>query len=358
LPPSRAAIPFGAQLQAVQWQPQTQPTAGAQPAGAFTLSVIVPVLNEERGLAQLIARLEPVLMSTGADWEIIFVDDGSTDDTLLKLAELHDANARIKAISLSRNFGKEIAVAAGLSYAKSDAVILMDADLQHPPEMIPEFIADWRAGYDIVYGVRRDRYADSFARRMFARVFYKAFKLMSGTRLPKGAGDFRLLSHRAATALNRIGERARFNKGLYAWIGFKSKGIPFDVPERAAGGGSRWRLRPLARFALDGVASFSTVPLRVSSYLGLAISLFAFSYALAFAVKTLIFGADIKGFPTLVVSIMFFSGAQMISLGIIGEYLGRVYDEVKARPLFLVADELGLEGRVDAERMPAHPGAD
>ncbi len=224
--------------------------------------------------------------------------------------------------------------------------------------MIPDFIADWRAGYDIVYGVRRDRDADSFARRMFARVFYKTFKLMSGTRLPKGAGDFRLLSRRAATALNRIGERARFNKGLYAWIGFKSKGIPFDVPERAAGGGSRWRLRPLARFALDGVASFSTMPLRVSSYLGLAISLFAFSYALAFAVKTLIFGADIKGFPTLIVSIMFFSGAQMISLGIIGEYLGRVYDEVKARPLFLVADELGLEGRVDGERLPEHPTAD
>lgn len=310
--------------------------------------IVIPVLNEERGLAKLIARLEPVLEATGARWEVIFIDDGSRDRTLELLYEAHARDPRIKAISLSRNFGKEIAVAAGLKYADADCTILMDGDLQHPPELIPDLIAGWREGYEIVYATRRDRDTDSPLRRLFARVFYRSFRMLSGTKLPKGAGDFRLFSRRALAAMNRFGERARFNKGLYAWIGFKSKGVSFDVPERAEGGGSRWRLRPLVRFALDGVASFSTVPLRVSSYLGLAISLFAFSYVAAFTVKTMIYGTDLKGFPSLIVSIMFFAGVQLISLGVIGEYLGRIYEEVKARPLFLVQDEIGLEGRVPA----------
>lgn len=334
-------------------QQAAAPGASASPAAGapYTLTVVIPMLNEELGLPKLMARLVPVLDGLqGASWEIIFVDDGSTDGTLGKLAELHATDPRVRAVSLSRNFGKEIAVAAGLSYATSDVTVLMDADLQHPPELIPTFIAGWRDGHDIVYGVRNDREADSALRRLFARVFYRSFRFMSGTRLPKGAGDFRLLTRRAVDALNRFGERARFNKGLYAWIGYKAQGVPFDVPERAEGGGSRWRLRPLARFALDGVASFSTLPLRVSSYLGLAISILAFAYGVGFMIKTLIFGVDIAGFPTLVVSIMFFSGAQLISLGIIGEYLGRVYEEVKARPLFLVADELGLEGRVPRDQ--------
>lgn len=332
--------------------------SSARSSGPFSLVVVIPVLNEERGIGQLMSRLVPVLDGlVGASWQVIFVDDGSTDATLEVLRAANARDPRIRAISLSRNFGKEIAVAAGLSYAGGvDAAVLMDADLQHPPELIAQFVAGWREGYDLVYGVRNDREADSPLRRLFARLFYRAFRFMSGTRLPKGAGDFRLLSRRAVEALNRFGERARFNKGLYAWIGFKTRGVPFDVPERAAGGGSRWQLRRLARFAADGVASFSTMPLRVSSYLGLAISMLAFAYALGFIVKTMIFGTDIAGFPTLIVSIMFFSGAQMISLGIIGEYLGRVYEEVKARPLFLVAEEVGLEGVV-AEPSPASPGS-
>lgn len=319
-------------------------------AAPYTMTVVIPVLNEERGLGKLMARLAPVLDALpGASWTIVFVDDGSTDGTLDTLRRLNAADPRVRAASLSRNFGKEVAVAAGLTYAAdSDVAVIMDADLQHPPELLPAFVAGWREGYDIVYGVRNDREADSPLRRLFARVFYRTFSMVSGTRLPKGAGDFRLLTRRAVAALNRFGERARFNKGLYAWIGFKTKGLPFDVPERAEGGGSRWRLRPLARFALDGVASFSTTPLRVSSYLGLAISMLAFAYAAGFAIKTLIFGEDIKGFPTLIVSIMFFSGAQLISLGVIGEYIGRIYEEVKARPLFLVADEVGLADRTAA----------
>ena len=307
------------------------------------VTVVIPVLNEERGIAPLLARLTPVLEATGRAWQVVFVDDGSSDQTMTLLRAAHQRDPRIRAISLSRNFGKEIAVAAGLNYARSTITILMDGDLQHPPELIPQFIAEWRKGYDLVYGVRADRSADSALRRVLTRGYYRAFRALSGTTLPENAGDFRLLDSRAVTALNRIGERARFNKGLFAWIGFAAKGIPFDVPERPDGGTSRWRPRKLIHFALDGIASFTTIPLRVWSVIGLVVSLLAFAYIVVFLLKTLVFGSDIKGFPTLIISIMFFAGIQLISLGVIGEYLGRIYEEVKARPLYLVREELGVE---------------
>lgn len=320
-----------------------------------TLSVVVPVLNEARGIGALLARLVPALDGLGETWEIVFVDDGSTDATLAELRAAHLRDRRIKALSLSRNFGKEIAVAAGLQRTRGAATIVMDADLQHPPELIPEFVAKWREGFDDVYGQRIDRTADGPARRLFSRVYYRTFRILSGTRLPENAGDFRLLSRRAVDALNRMGERARFNKGLFAWIGFRSTGLPFDVPDRPDGGPSRWRLRRLIHFALDGIFSFTTIPLRIWSVIGLAVSLLAFLYIVGFVLKTLIFGTDLKGFPTLVVSIMFFSGIQLISLGVIGEYLGRIYEEVKARPLFLVGDEIGLDP--DAPMTEARPAA-
>lgn len=313
-------------------------------AGPWTLSVVIPVFNEVKGLAGLLARLMPVIDATGAHAEVIFVDDGSGDGTLEAIRAAHEKDARIKAIALSRNFGKEIAVTAGLRAATGDATILMDGDLQHPPEVIPGLIAGWRAGNDIVYGARRDRAADGAMRGAFSLFYYRLFNVLSGTQLPEGGGgDFRLFSRRALDAFNRLGERARFNKGLYAWIGYKVTAVPFEVPERADGGGSKWNLRRLAHFAIDGLASFSTLPLRVWSVLGLAVSLFAFGYILVFLVKTLLFGVDLAGFPTLIVSIMFFAGVQLISLGVIGEYLGRIYDEVKGRPLFLVAEEIGLD---------------
>jgi polyisoprenyl-phosphate glycosyltransferase len=320
------------------------------------LSVVVPVLNEERGLEPLVARLQPVLESLGLDWEVVFVDDGSTDGTLAQLKALNARDRRFKAISLSRNFGKEIATAAGLTYAGGDAAVLMDADLQHPPELIGKFVERWRAGFDIVYGQRIDRDADSFVHRLAARAFYAAFHKLSGTTLPEGAGDFRLLDRKAIDAMNRMRERVRFNKGLFAWMGFASVGVPFQVPPRQDGGGSRWPTRRLLRFALDGIASFTTIPLRVWSYLGLVISFLAFCYAMVFLVKTLLFGTDVPGFPTLIISVMFFAGVQLISLGVIGEYLGRMYEEIKGRPLFLVAEELGIErepqrvGAVDARK--------
>ena len=313
------------------------------PVPAQRLGVIVPMLNEARGIDALLARLLPALESTDLDFEIIAIDDGSVDDTLEILRQRHASNARIKALSLSRNFGKEIAVAAGLRHASGDAVVIMDGDLQHPPELIPKLVEQWRNGYDVVYAQRIDRDADSPTRRFLARIFYRTFRMLSGTRLHENAGDFRLLSRSAVAALNRLGERARFNKGLYAWIGFKSIGVPFDVPERPDAGKSRWRPRQLWHFALDGLASFTTIPLRIWSYLGLAISLLALAFGLYIIVDTMLYGNSVRGYPTLMVSILFLGGVQLISLGVIGEYLGRVYEEVKARPLFIVGEAVGLE---------------
>jgi glycosyltransferase involved in cell wall biosynthesis len=328
--------------------PHTPAPTAPTPARRARLSVVVPGLNEERSIPVLVERLRPVLDGLDLDWEVIFVDDGSTDGTMALLKELHARDLRFKAVSLSRNFGKEIAAAAGLTYAEGDAAVLMDADLQHPPEVIGDLVQHWRQGADMVYGRRIDRGADSFVHRLFARLFYAAFGRLSGTVLPDGAGDFRLLDRKAIDAMNRMGERVRFNKGLYAWIGFRTVGVPFSVPPRASGG-SRWRIGALLHFAIDGLASFSTVPLRVWSYLGLVVSLFAFCYAMVILVKTLIYGIDVPGFPSLIISVMFFAGVQLISLGVLGEYLGRMYEEVKGRPLFLVTEELGVErARPDA----------
>jgi glycosyltransferase involved in cell wall biosynthesis len=320
-------------------EPAPEPAAGGP--SRQTLSIIIPGLNEEHAIPPLIERLRPVLDGLGLDWDVIFVDDGSTDGTMALLRELNARDPRITAVSLSRNFGKEIAAAAGLAYAAGDAAVLMDADLQHPPEVIADFVQHWRQGADMVYGKRIDRTADGLMHRIAARLFYSLFERISGTALPAGAGDFRLFSRKAIDAMNRMGERVRFNKGLYAWMGFRTVGVPFSVPPRAMGR-SRWRPRRLARFALDGLVSFSTVPLKVWSYLGLIISALAFCYAMVILLKTLIWGVDVPGFPSLIISVMFFAGVQLISLGVLGEYLGRMYEEVKGRPLFLVAEEVGL----------------
>ena len=308
------------------------------------LSIVIPVLNEATNLQRLIERLTPVLDGLGGlTWELIFVDDGSTDETLARLRQLNATDDRVKAISFSRNFGKEIALAAGIRYASGDAVVLMDADLQHPPEVLVQFIARWREGYQVVYGQRIDRTTDSPLRRLVSVVYYKLFNALVKTDIPDGAGDFRLLDRKAADAMNRMREASRFNKGLFSWIGFKSVGVPYRVAEREGGGGSRWNARRLAHFALDGLTSFSTLPLRASTLLGLAVSAIAFAYAVWIILKTIVFGVDVPGFPSIIISVMFFSGVQLIFLGILGEYLGRVYEEVKARPLYLVAEEIGVE---------------
>ena len=320
------------------------------------LSVIVPVLNEAANLGELASRLRIVLDGLDIDWEVVAIDDGSTDGTLAALRDLHASDQRFRAISLSRNFGKERAIAAGLAYARGDATVLIDADLQHPPEVIAEFLREWRNGFDIVYGQRIDRNTEGPFRRYLARSFYRLFKALSRTSLPPGAGDFRLLSRRAVDAMNRFGERERFNKGLYSWIGFPSIGVPYRVAERKAGF-AKWSPRKLIHFALDGIFSFSTMPLRISALFGLLISFGAGAYGFYFLIYTLLYGIDRPGFPSLIISIMFLSGVQLVSLGIVGEYLGRVYEEVKARPLFLVAEEVGFAGQPGAARVLDRPHA-
>jgi glycosyltransferase involved in cell wall biosynthesis len=320
------------------------------------ISIVVPVLNEARTVRVLAARLTKALEGLGNPFEVIIVDDGSSDGTLEVLRALNAEDGRFRAVSLSRNFGKEIAVAAGLEHATGAAVIIMDGDLQHPPEMIGRFIELWDEGWDVVYGQRTDRSRNTLAEKLFARVFYLVFHYLSGTELPDGAGDFRLLDRRVVDVFNRLDERSRFNKGLFAWVGFKSIGVPFEVAARAHGT-SRWRFRRLLRFAIDGIASFTTVPLKVWSYVGVVVSLVALAYATAFLVKTLIWGVDVPGFPSLFISVLLLGGIQLISLGVIGEYLGRVYEEVKGRPLYIVAEKIGLGSRGAAKAAEGQPNA-
>lgn len=306
------------------------------------ISVVVPMFNEAENLAPLVARLTPVMERCSASFEVVFVDDGSTDDTLTALRRANQLDPRLRAISFSRNFGKEIAIAAGLDHARGDAVVIMDADLQHPPEMIETFVERWRQGYQNVFGQRVDRSADSAMRRALTLRFYRLFAAFGETSLPPGAGDFRLLDRQAVEALRAMPERARFSKGLYAWIGYRSLGVPFEVAERAFGS-SKFSYRKLTRFALDGLMSFSTLPLKVWTYVGTLISLLALAAAIFFLLRTATHGVDVPGYASLIVSIMFFAGVQLMSLGVLGEYIGRIFAEVKRRPLYLVAERVGVE---------------
>ncbi len=318
------------------------------------LSLVIPAFNEGRNLGPLIDRIIPVLDGISDDWELIFVDDGSSDDTLAWIMAAHQKDKRVRGVSFSRNFGKEIAIAAGLDAARGDAVVIMDADLQHPPEMIGRFMELWREGYEVIYGQRVDRHTDSLARRLFTYVFYHAFAAFGETPLPDGAGDFRLLDRNAVDALRSMGERARFSKGLYAWIGFKSIGVPFDVADRAQGS-SKFSTRRLLSFALDGITSFSTVPLRLWTYIGAFVSGLALLMALQVVVSTLVYGSDVPGYATILVSITFFAGIQLLSLGIIGEYIGRIFAEVKRRPLYIIGQTVGFEAVKPKRAAPHQP---
>ncbi len=304
------------------------------------ISVVVPVYNEADNLRPLRERLVPVLDRLTDRWEVVFVNDGSRDGTLAGLRQINGEDGRFRAVSLSRNFGKEIAIAAGIDHARGQAVVIMDADLQHPPATIAEFVAKWREGYVMVYGQRTDRNGESALKRAFARAFYRLFDSFGETPLPEGAGDFRLIDRQGVDALRAMGERARFSKGLYAWIGYPSIGVPFIVEDRLFGQ-TKWSFGKLFRFAFDGIASFSTVPLKVSTYLGFLISAISILTALYFFLRTLFFGSDLPGFPSIIVSVMFFSGIQLISLGVIGSYVGRIFAEVKRRPLYLVGERIG-----------------
>ncbi|MCB9948253.1 MAG: glycosyltransferase family 2 protein [Rhodospirillaceae bacterium] len=307
------------------------------------LSIVVPMYNEAPVIDAFFARVLPILAGLVRDYEILCVNDGSGDGTLEVLLAHHECNPHVKIIDLARNFGKEQALTAGLDAARGDAVIPMDADLQDPPELIATFLAKWREGFDVVYGVRESRDSDSLAKRSTARMFYRLFNRLTEVRIPENTGDFRLMDRRVVAALRRLPERNRFMKGLFSWVGFRQVGVPYRREPRAAGQ-TKWSYWRLWNFALDGITSFSTVPLRLWSYAGAAVALFAFLYAAFLVVRTIVSGVDVPGYASLMVVILFLGGVQLISLGVIGEYLGRLYREAKGRPTYLVGRTYGLDG--------------
>lgn len=300
------------------------------------LSLVVPVFNEEDVISVFLERIGKVFAGMEAiALEIVFVNDGSTDRTLACLLEHQREDPRIVAVDLSRNFGKEAALSAGLRTARGRAVILLDADLQDPPELIPAMLAQWREGYDMVLARRAHRAEDSWAKRVSARCFYRIYNIFADRKMPENVGDFRLLDRGVVDALNALPESCRFMKGLFAWVGFRTTCIDYARPARAAGTSKfhPWRLWNLA---LDGIFSFSTMPLRIWTYMGFGLAFAAFCFAVLIIVRVLVSGTDAPGYASLMTAIIFFGGLQLIGIGILGEYLGRNYMESKRRPVFLV----------------------
>ena len=312
------------------------------------LSVIVPVKDEEDAIKVFVARVSTVLDGLhGGDgaalsWEILFVDDGSRDASLAAILEANGRDGRIVGVSLSRNFGKEAALSAGLDHARGAAVIPIDVDLQDPPEVIEQMLQKWRDGHDVVYGVRRNRELDSLPKRLTADLYYRAHNRLSHDKIPEHAGDFRLLDRKVVDIIRRMPERNRFMKGLFAWSGFKQAAVEYDRAERSLGQ-TKFNYWKLWELAIDGITSASTLPLRIWSYLGGAFALLGLAYAVFVTVRTLLFGADVRGYPSMMVAILFFGGLQLLSLGILGEYVGRILVEVKQRPIYVVRDRIGLE---------------
>ena len=306
--------------------------------GSCVLSVIVPAYNEEEVLPIFHARLSSALAgiaSLAGRWEVVYVNDGSKDATLQILNELREQNPAVGVANLSRNFGKEAAMSAGLKLARGNAVILIDADLQDPPELIGEMVRVWQQGADVVNMKRVSRQGETWFKKASASWFYKVINALSDVHIPENVGDFRLLSRRAVDALNQLPERNRFMKGLFAWIGYKQVVVTYDRHPRAAGQ-TKWPYFKLLNFAVEGITGFSVVPLRLASYAGFLTALSAFIYALFLLVKTLMVGDSVKGFPTLILTILILGGLQLMAMGIIGEYLGRLFMESKNRPLYLL----------------------
>ena len=323
------------------------PQSSSGPARKIGLSLVVPVLNESESVGVFLARVVPIVEELmrphgpAIGYEIVFVDDGSTDDTVAKLVALRTEVPAVRVVRLSRNFGKDTALSAGLEHSSGAAVVPLDVDLQDPPEAIPELYAKWLEGNDIVYATRVDRASDSAAKRMTAGLFYRIYNKIADTKIPDNAGDFRLLDRKVVDALCQLPERNRFMKGLYAWVGFRQTAIEIVRAPRAAGT-SKWRYWRLWNFALDGITAFSTMPLRIWSYIGAGIASLAFAYALYLILRTILLGADVPGYASLMVAVLFMGGVNLMSLGILGEYLGRAYTEVKRRPLYLVAERIGF----------------
>jgi len=297
--------------------------------------------NEEAVIPVFFLTIIPILDALPVQWEIICVNDGSRDKTLSLLNDYNKNDARIKVINLSRNFGKENALTAGLDYASGEALIPIDADLQDPPECIPIMVNAWLAGAEIVNAARKDRQTDTWAKRTTSRYFYRIVNLISNVELAQDVGDYRLISRRAADAVRTMRERRRFMKGLFSWVGFSVETIYYDRAARAAGT-TKWNYWKLWNLALEGITSFSTVPLRIATYLGLSAALLSLTYALYLVLDTLFFGNPVSGYPSLMTAILFLGGVQLIFIGVIGEYVGRIHEEVKQRPIYIVESAKGF----------------
>lgn len=302
------------------------------------LSIVLPCYKEASNLPAMLQALQAVLDTVSGEKEVIAVDDGSPDNSFAVLCDLQKNYPALHIIRLARNFGKEAALTCGLHKASGDAVIMMDSDLQHPPEVIPDMLEKWRNGAQMVYALRQGREGDGMIRRFLTHSFYWIFHRIADLDLPRGAGDFRLMDKKVVAAINQLPERNRFMKGLMTWVGFDTDILYFEAPPRQAGE-SGWPITRLFGLAFDGITSFSTIPLRIWSFFGALISLGALIYMLSLAVRTWFFGIDVPGYASIMCSVLLMGGIQLLSLGIIGEYIGRIYNEVKGRPLYIIGTE-------------------
>ena len=302
------------------------------------ISILIPCYNEEKSLPLLYPELVKLMDGNpGYEWELMFVNDGSADGTLRVLKQLRQQDQRVNYVDLSRNFGKENAMLAGFDHVTGDCMVIIDADLQHPPTLIPEMIKWWEEGYDDVYAKRKSRGKESWLRKRLSLEFYRILQRSSRFEVLKNVGDFRLLDRCCINALKSLRESERYTKGMYSWIGFKKKEIEFEQADRVAGESS-WNYRQLFSFAIDGITSFTTAPLRISTVVGFIVSMCAFLYMIYVFFKAVLFGEPVQGYPTLVILILFLGGIQLLSLGIIGEYIGRIYNETKNRPDYIVRE--------------------
>jgi len=311
-------------------------------ATAPTLSVVVPAYNEQEVLPEFHRRTTEALQKLGLPYEIIYVNDGSRDGTMEVLRELHAKDPNAVVVSLSRNFGKEAAMTAGFEHVRGEAMVIIDSDLQDPPELIGTLVEGWREGYDMVYARRRKRDGESFIKKLTAKYFYRVIRSVSRVQIPNDTGDFRLLSRRALDALLTLREEHRFMKGLFAWIGFKQKAVEYDRDPRFAGV-TKWNYWKLWNYAIEGITSFTIAPLKVATYLGFFVALFSFLYAAYVIYKTIAYGESVAGYPSLMVVILFLGGVQLLFIGVLGEYMGRTFNEVKRRPLYFVGELLRIE---------------
>lgn len=302
------------------------------------VTVLIPCYNEEASLPYLYKALcNLAVRCPGYEWEFLFVNDGSRDNTLQLIREYRASDRRICYIDLSRNFGKEAAMLAGFDYATGDCMVIMDADLQHPPTLIPEMLAWWEQGYDDVYAKRRERGKESWLRKRLSLMYYRMLQHTTRIEILQNVGDFRLLDRSCIEALRQLRESERYTKGMYCWIGFNKKEVLFDQGDRVAGASS-WNMSGLFKLAMEGITSYTTAPLRISTLFGFLVSAAAFLYMLFILVRTILYGDDVQGFPTLIIIILFLGGIQLLSIGIIGEYVGRIFNETKNRPVYVVKE--------------------